>query len=209
VVLVILVRQRTTLEDHSLVAGAFLCYVAWAVMGWEWLVGPLAITVGYRWLSPPTPDNSRRMHDMPAVLSVWAPALAWISLARASAADTMLLPYTVAFGAHLAMFGISRLAFQFPAMPLAALFVRAVVISWAMVMAPYLAVTGPAATNVAAALGSLLAIGLGAAAFVGSEPRIRDTPQTTRRWLCQAGAAGLASAASWVAAIAVSMWMPV
>ena len=87
VVLIVVARERTTLEDDSLVAGAFLCYVAWALMGWHWLVGPLAIVVGYRWLSPPTLDNSRRMHDVPAVLSVWAAAIGWLD-ARAHAAAT-------------------------------------------------------------------------------------------------------------------------
>ena len=28
----------TTLEDDSLLAGAFLCYVTWALAGWRWLV---------------------------------------------------------------------------------------------------------------------------------------------------------------------------
>ena len=74
----------------------------------RWLVAPLAILVGYRWLSPPTPDNSRRMHGVPAVLSIWAAAVAWLALAGASGGTTMLFPYTVVFGAHLAMFGVSR-----------------------------------------------------------------------------------------------------
>ena len=80
---------------------------------------PLAIVVGYAWLSPPTPDNSRRMHGVPAVLSVWAAAIGWLALARTSGGEAMLFPYTVVFGAHLAMFGTSRLASQFPERPLA------------------------------------------------------------------------------------------
>jgi phytol kinase len=70
VALIVVARRRTTLGDDSLAAGAFLCYVAWALMGWAWLVGPFAILVGYRWLSPPTADNSRRMHGVAAVLSI-------------------------------------------------------------------------------------------------------------------------------------------
>jgi phytol kinase len=206
VALIVFARQRTTLEDDSLVAGAFLCYVAWAVMGWPWLVGPLAIVVGYRWLSPATADNSRRMHDVPAVLSVWAPAIGWLALARASGEPAMLFPYTVVFGAHLAMFGTSRLGFQFPNTPLAALFWRAVITSWVIVMVPYLVVTGAATSNLVGALGAIGAIAAGAAVFVGVEPAIRDAPQTARRWLYQSAAAAVASAGAWAIVVAVSRW---
>jgi phytol kinase len=206
VALIVFARRRTTLGDDSLVAGAFLCYVAWAVMGWPWLVGPLAIVVGYRWLSPATPDNSRRMHDVPAVLSVWAPAIGWLALARADGEPAMLFPYTVVFGAHLAMFGTSRLGLQFPNTPLAMLFWRAVVTSWAIVMVPYLVVTGAAASNLIGAAGAIGAIAAGAAVFVCVEPAIRDAPQTPRRWLYQSAAATLASAGAWAIVVAVSRW---
>jgi len=206
VALVVLARRRTTLEDDSLLAGAFLCYVAWAVMGWPWLIGPLAIIIGYRWLSPETPDNSRRMHAVPVVLSVWAPAIGWLALARASGEASMLFPYTVVFGAHLAMFGTARLAVQFPDTPLATLFWRAVVMSWTIVIVPYLAVTGAAASNLVSAAGAIGAIAVGAAIFVRVEPAIRQAPQTARRWLYQSVAATLASAGAWAILIVVSRW---
>jgi phytol kinase len=197
VVLIVVARWRTTLEDDSLVAGAFLCYVAWAVMGWQWLVAPLAIAVGYRWLSPPTPDNSRRMHDVPAVLSVWVAAIAWLSLARATNDVALLFPYTIVFAAHLAMFGTSRLGFQFPTRPLARLFSRAVISSWAIVVIPFVIVTGATVANLAMGAAGIVAIAVGTAAFVATQPAIRDAPQTTRRWLLQAAAAALASAVGW------------
>jgi phytol kinase len=206
VVLVIIARHRTTLEDDSLLTGAFLCYVAWSVMGWRWLVGPLAITIGYRWLSPPTADNSRRIHEVPAVLSVWAPAIGWLALSSRSGNVALLFPYTVAFGAHLAMFGTSRLGRQFPAKPLATMFWRAVMISWAIVIVPYVLITGAAISNLVAALGAMGAIAIGSAAFVGAEPDVRNAPQTTRRWLYQAVAAGIASAGAWGVAAAASGW---
>jgi phytol kinase len=198
VILIILYRRRTTLEDDSLLAGAFLCYIAWALMGWRWLVAPFAVFVGYAWLSPVTADNSRRMHDVPVLLSVWAAAVVWLALAHTTAEPALLLPYSIVFGAHLAMFGVSRLAHQFPDRPLAALFWRAVIASWAIVMVPFVAVTDTTPANVAAAAGAGAAIALGTAAFVRTQPNIRHTPQTTRRWLLQAGAATVASLAGWL-----------
>lgn len=202
VTLVVVARRKTTLKDDSLAAGAFLCYVAWALMGWPWLVPPLAILLGYRWLSPPTEDNSRRMHDVPAVLSVWAPAIAWLALSRLTGREDLLFPYTVAFAAHLAIFGVSRLAFQFPDRPLDALFWRAVVISWCIVGIPFVAIQGLHLTSGVLAAAGLLAIALGAAAFVRAEPDIRHAASTLGRWMRQALSAAVASAAAWALATA-------
>ena len=208
VVLVVLLREKTTLEDDSLVAGAFLCYVAWAVMGWRWLVGPLAIVIGYRWLSPSTPDNTRRIHDIAAVLAVWAPAIAWLALSRSRDDATLLFPYTVVFGAHLAMFGVSRLASQFPDKPLASLFWRAVATASLVVMVPYLLATSGATSVVIAVLAAVCAIAVGAVTFVAAEPDIRNAPRTARRWLSQTAGAVIASAAAWFIAVIVPRWWP-
>jgi len=197
VLLIVLFRRRTTLEDDSLVAAAFLSYVAWAIMGWSWLVSPIVIFIAYAWLSPPTPENSRRMHGVPAVLSIWSAAVAWVVLAKATGRSTMLFPYSIAFAAHLAMFGISRLAHQFPQRPLASLFWRAVVMSWLIMMAPFVAMAGATGPNLAAAAAGLGAIALGTGAFVFTQPTIRNARQDTQRWLWQAGAAAVASAAAW------------
>jgi phytol kinase len=206
VVVIVLARRRTTLEDDSLVAGAFLCYVAWAVMGWHWLIGPIAIVSGYRWLSPRTEDNSRRIHDVPAVLAVWAPALGWLVLAHRQGDASLLFPYTVVFGAHLAMFGVSRLAAQFRDRPVTPLFWRAVAIASAIVLVPYLVATR-GATPLVVAAGAVLAIAVGAIAFVATQPDIRDAPQSGRRWLMQAGAAVVSSSMAWLIALLAPRWL--
>jgi phytol kinase len=204
VLLIVLSRRRTTLEDDSLVAAAFLTYVAWAIMGWRWLVAPIVIFSAYAWLSPPTPENSRRMHGVPAVLSIWSAAVAWVALATATGRSTMLFPYSIVFGAHLAMFGVSRLAHQFPQRPLAALFWRAVVMSWLMMMAPFVAIAGATGPNLAAAAAGLGAIALGTGAFVATQPTIRNARQDAERWIWQAGAASVASVAAWAVIAAAS-----
>lgn len=203
VVLIVLSRRRTTLEDDSLVAAAFLAYVAWAIMGWRWLVGPLAIFIGYVSLSPRTPDNSRRMHGVPAVLSIWAAAVVWLAVARSADRPALLFPYTIVFAAHLAMFGVSRLAFQFPDRPVAALFWRAVLTSAAVVLLPFIFAAGASPSNAFAVAIGILAIALGAAIFVFTQPHIRNLPQDAQRWILQAGAAALASLAAWIGTTAL------
>lgn len=205
---IVLSRERTTLEDDSLVAGAFICYVAWALMGWRWLVAPTAVFVGYSWLSPPTPDNSRRIHNVPALLSVWAAAVAWLALARTTGRPALLFPYTIVFATHLAMFGISRLASQFPERSLAPLFWRAVLTSWTVVMIPFVATAGATSSNLVAVAVAIGAIALGTVAFMRTQLEIRNVPLTRRRWTYQAGAAAIASVAAWTVVQAVSRTLP-
>lgn len=197
--MVVVARRSTTLEDDSLVAAAFLCYITWALMGWKWLVPPLVIFVAYRWLSPVTEDNSRRMHGVPAVLSVWAPAVAWLAVAQLRNDASLLFPFTLVFAAHLAMFGVSRLAHQFPLQPLAALAGRAIATAWGVVLIPYVLMSGGATGSMLALAVAAPALAVGTAAFVQAQPDIRYTLQDAQRWIGQATAAGLASLAGWAA----------
>ena len=199
VTLVVLYRMRTTLEDDSLVAGAFFCYVAWATMGWQWLVAPLAVLAGHSWLSPATAENSRRMHGVPALLSIWLVAVGWLALARVTGRTELLFPYTVVFAAHLAMFGLSRLAHQFPDCALGRLFWRAIGASWAIVIVPFAVVTGASVATVPAALAAGGTMALGTLGFAASQP-VRNAPQTASRWMCQGSAAALASVLAWTIA---------
>src|SRR5262249_6645737 len=105
---VVVLRRRSTLEDDALLAGAFLCYVTWGLLGWRWLVPPAIAFAGYAWMSPRTAENSQRIHDVPAVLSVWAFAIAWLAFASATRDPRPLYPFTLVFAAHLAIFGASR-----------------------------------------------------------------------------------------------------
>lgn len=208
VLLVLIARHRTTLEDDSLALGAFLCYVAWALMGWLWLVGPLAILIGYRWLSPPTPDNSRRMHGVAAILSIWAAAVCWIALASASGDRTLVFPYTVVFAAHLAMFGMSRLAYQFRGMAIPRLFWRAVLTSALVVLGPLVVAVSPSARNLYLAVAGVAAVAFGTLIFIQVNRTIRDLPQNPRRWISQAGAAVVASSTAWLLGLGISRVLP-
>lgn len=194
--LIVLYRMRTTLEDDSLVAGAFFCYVAWATMGWQWLVAPLAVLAGHSRLSPATAENSRRMHGVPVVLSIWLTAIGWLVLARVSGRSEFLFPYSVVFAAHLAIFGFSRLAHQFPDRTLGRLFVRALVASCAIVIVPFAIAAGISAVKVQMVFVALGAIAFATLTFAVTQP-IRHTPLTRSRWLCQGTAAGIASTLAW------------
>lgn len=203
VVLVMLSRRSTTLADDSLVAGVFLCYITWALMGFRWLVPPVFVFVGYSLMSPRTPENSRRMHDVPVILSVWAAAIAWLVIARSLGDSRLIFPFTLVFATHLAIFGTSRLAADFPARSVPLLVVRALSISWIVVLLPFVLLEGIAGRTILLSLAGVAAMAIGVFVFVRSQPSIRQAPQDTRRWVLQAAAAALASAAGWLITIAI------
>ncbi len=90
-------RRSTTLVDDSLLAGAFLCYVTWALAGWRWLVPPAILFIGYAWFSPRTAENSRRIHSVDAVLAIWIVAIAWLTLSRTLDRPALIYPFTLVF----------------------------------------------------------------------------------------------------------------
>jgi phytol kinase len=194
---VLLSRHHTTLADDALMAGAFLSYVTWALMGWPWLVPPGIVFIGYAWMSPRTPANSRRVHAVAAVLAVWAAAVPWLVLA-VRGADAAYYPFTLVFAAHMAMFGTSRLASDFPDRPLQPLVARAVAVSWAVVFVPYVAVAGPGVQHLTLAVAATGVLAGGAAGFARTRLSIRHLPLSARRWTEQAVWAGAVSLAGWI-----------
>jgi phytol kinase len=203
VLLVLLSRRTTTMADDALLAGVFLSYVAWALAGAAWLVPPLIVYVGYAWISPRTPENSRRVHAIAAMLSVWAAAIPWLVLGSRGATDAFY-PYTLVFAAHLAMFGTSRLASDYPARPLSALIGRAAIVSWLLLFVPYATLTWWSARHLLAAVVSGLILAGVAVGFTRTNPLIRELPVTRRRWFEQAAWAAAASVAGWLLVSAAS-----
>lgn len=196
---VLLFRRATTLEDDALLAGAFLCYVTWALLGWHWLVPPAVAFMGYAWMSPRTPENSSRIHDVGAVLAVWAFAIAWLTLAHSTGQARLIYPFTLVFAGHVAIFGASRLAGDFPDRPLKRLVMIAIAKSWFMLFVPFLILEGVSTVNVLLALTASAAIAMAALCFVCLQPAIRHTPIDLSRWVRQAASAAAGSAAGWAA----------
>ena len=60
--------------------------------------------------SPRTPENSRRIHSVDAVLAIWAMAMVWLALARTLGRPELIYPFTLVFACHMAIFGLSRAA---------------------------------------------------------------------------------------------------
>jgi phytol kinase len=199
-------RRTSTLQDDALLAAAFLGYVTWALLGWRWLLPPATAFVGFAWMSPRTEANSRRIHDVSAVLAVWGVALIWLTIARLRGEARLIYPFTLVFAGHVAIFGASRMAGDFPARRLLSIVMSAVTKSWLMFFVPFLLIFRASPAAVMLALVAVLAIGFAVELFVWTGPPLHTTDLAKTRWIRQAVSAGVASAIGWVALHAFEGW---
>ncbi|MFP4145087.1 MAG: diacylglycerol/polyprenol kinase family protein [Phycisphaeraceae bacterium] len=102
-------RRRTTLDDSSLMAAGLFGYAAWMIAGWLWLIPPLVLFLVHTLAWPRT---GPRYHNVYAVLSVTSAGLVWLFLYALTRNGQLLIPYAIAFAAHLAIIGVSRIAWQ-------------------------------------------------------------------------------------------------
>jgi phytol kinase len=186
--------RRSTLVG-SAVLGAFLVgYVSSALGGWQWLLPPLILFLTYTLLSPRTEENSKRIHNIHAVVSVTSGGLLWLFLAKIFDRPEFLFPYTLFFAANLAIIGVARLKYDYPKMSAATLLVICVLQGWLLLFVPYAFVQGVTLHTLECALVALVGVAAAASAFYFTQPGIDDCPANTTRWLRQATHAGLASA---------------
>ena len=205
VLLVLVWRTRTTLDDSALLAGVFIGYVTWALAGRQWLVPPVIVFLVYTLLSPRTAENSRRVHDPYALLSVCAAGLAWLAAARVFDRPDFYYPYTLAFACQLGLIGMARLAFDRPDTPLAGarrhLHVRASL----LLLAPFVILAGATPTALVQAAVGVVAIALAVSVFTAIQPQIRNCPANAARWLRQGAIPGIASLLGLLLRVGVSV----
>lgn len=101
-------RRRTSMDDSALLAAALYGYGAWMLGGWEWVAGPIVLFLVHVGLWPRTTD--RPTDGVWVLLSVVGPGLFWLAVHIAYPGRPWQVPYAVAFGAHLAIIGVSRAA---------------------------------------------------------------------------------------------------
>ena len=151
-------------------------------------------------------DAGRRFHTVAAMLSVWAGALVWLTLATTLERPDFIYPFTLIFAGHTAIFVVSRMAHRHPDRPLRPLAIQAILQSWVMLFLPFVAVMGVSVRNILLAMVAVLGIAAAVAVFLMTESEIRDTPQSLARWARQAASAGIASVIGWLAMVALERY---
>jgi phytol kinase len=192
-VFVLIWRRRSTLDASGLLAASLVGYLAWALGGWRWLIFPLVLFLTYTLLSPRTPFNSRRIHNVHAVMSVSAAGLIWLFLARTLNRPEFLLPYAIAFAANLAIIGLARLRSDFPQRSPAGVLAVCVVRAWLILFALFVLLADHSPSLAACALAAFAGVAAAALLFQMTQPGLDNCATDTPRWLRQAGAAALGS----------------
>jgi phytol kinase len=195
VIFVTAYARKTTLQGSALLASALVLYVSWALGGWQWLIPPATLLLAYTAFFPGKITPSDRTHNVYAVLSVASAGLVWLFLFRVWQQPGLLFPYTLAFAINLALVAWNLLYPRYSSVR--RVMVACVLISWALMFAPYLLIEGASRSSLLQIAAALLICAVAFAVFYLLEPRREGTyPANGARWLRQAAIALLATLAS-------------
>jgi phytol kinase len=198
VILVLLVTaygRKTTLQGSALLASALVLYVSWALGGWQWLIPPATLLLAYTLFFPGKITPADRTHNVFAVLSIASAGLVWLFLFRVWQQPGLLFPYTLAFAIHLALVAWNLLYPRYSSVR--QVMVACVLISWALMFAPYVLIAGASQVSLLHAGVALVVCAVAFGAFYFFEPRQEGIyPATGARWLRQAAIVLLATLAT-------------
>jgi phytol kinase len=197
-VFVLVYRTRTTLQGSAVLGACLVGYISWALGGWRWLLAPLILFLAYTQLSPRTESNSRRIHNIHAVLGVTAAGLIWLFLCRLLDRPEFLYLFTLAFAAELAIIAVARLSYDYPHLSAPPLLAVCVLQGWALLFVPYLVLEWSEPLCLRCVLGALPGVALAAVGFYLTQPSVRDCPTDRPRWVRQAAHGALGSAVGLV-----------
>lgn len=192
VIMVVACRNRTTLSDSGVLAGALSGYAVWAFGGWFWLLPPLLLFLIYICL-PPFPEASRPVQNLRAVTRVMAGGFFWLLMARLLVRDDMIGPYLLCMAAHTGNIVTARLRVVRSHLPIS----RILLIGWLTptVLFTMLGVLGsffgawPWLTVAWIPFAVAISVGL----FVPAWPPEHTAEQRVRIWLSETTIAVLAS----------------
>ncbi|MBN8710740.1 MAG: hypothetical protein BGO12_00655 [Verrucomicrobia bacterium 61-8] len=191
VVLVMLVRNRTTLSDSAVLAGALSGYAVWAFGGRFWIFPPLLLFVIYVWL-PSFPKSARPVQNLHAVTRVMAGGLLWVGLSHVYERD-FLLPYLLCMAAHTGNIITARLRIVRAQLPMG----KIAVIAFLIASAAFLLLGSGGVALGVLSFRSLfwlpVAVAVSIALFIPFWPPEHRDDQRWQIWLSETGIAILVS----------------
>jgi phytol kinase len=161
-IFVLLYRPRTTLQDTALVASALVLYASWSAGGWRWFLAPALLFACYSMFLPDSLLLAARKDSVYAVASVSSAGLFWIWIAKLTADQALLFPYTAAYSVHLAVLAWTLSVLRNPNQHAWRRGPVLVPVCWVLMFAPYVWVEG---SSRAAAMRALVALPLCAIGF--------------------------------------------
>ena len=194
VILVVLWRRRTNLDDAALLGAALTGYAAWAVGGLIWLVPPMILFLLYLIIFPVRPLESPGRLSVHAVVSVTGAGLFWLLIQSTLKHEALFYVYTLSFSCQLGITGITALAHQYPRGSMLSHLPRAALPSWFAMFAPYVVIRGIGTPSLIQLGWGLIVTAIAYAAFFYLQPEIREDPLDTARWFRQGILGAIASA---------------
>jgi phytol kinase len=206
-VLILVSRQRTEMDPSAVMAAILTIFLIWATGGWLWLIAPLIVFAGYKWLLPKglegltKTDGAPRKHNAHAIVSVATPGLLWLLLSESfnitsglptSQAPIFIFPYTLTFAVYLAMIGLSRVRYEGKTND-TPLIIRSVLLGWALLFLPFLFLQGFSLKALGFSLAAIIIMVLGTVTFYYVQPSFQHRLSDTPRWLWQSGIATVTS----------------
>jgi phytol kinase len=190
-------RRRSTLDDSALIGAGLVAYGAWAVGDLYWLLVPVSVFVVATLLAQRMQADGRKpIHTVYALLSVAGPGLAWLVLNRNAGSADLFFAYTVAFTAHLTMFGVSHAHYGLETLSPPRI-APAILQGLGILLLPFLLMWGFDWRLIPVVLIGGLVLVLAGLLFLRLQPALADCPTTADRWIRQALIAGGLSLVAW------------
>ena len=193
-------RRRTTLNDAALLGAALAGYAFFALGGWEWVIPPLVLFLGYTRLVRDTRDRPP-IHDIAAVLATAGPAIVWLMLHHLRLSFGHYPAFCACYAAHLVIGSITGLAGIQPHRSFRAIALQSAVFGWMLVGGTFVVWSifqqHPPAQIVLDTLGIVVGSTLGAALFLAWQGQWRACPINGARWSRQALAGMAASVVAY------------
>lgn len=190
----LLYKKRTTLDDSAIIGSALVCYIGWALGGWQWLVPPLAVLLIYRNFLPAEFQSMERRHSIGTVLSVSVLGFFWLWLSLVTGQSMYFQAYALAYAIHIAMIGIAHLGQKAPSKGDSPAVIQSILGGW-LVMLLFCLTVAPQG-RAAAILFALLAlpfIACAVAVFLSVKYSSACATASKTRWISQITAATFAS----------------
>jgi phytol kinase len=194
-------RRRTTLNGGALMGAILGAYLIWVLGGWQWLLVPFSVFVGYSLLLHKTELDSKRLINIQAVFSVASVGLLWLFLCRYLHRPELFYPFTIAFAAHIPMIGIVRHKYVVPGAYPVVVFVTNVLKGELVLLLAYVLFDGFSPSFALHALVGLLGISVAVLLFYTIQPDIGAYPTDAARWRREALCAASGSLLGLVALI--------
>ncbi len=190
------IRSRLKLDDASLLGVSLIIYLAYLIGGWRWTYAPLALFINYLILTPQRKKSSERVHDIHSLVAVASPGLIWLLVYYRHPNESLLPIYSCTFMTELICIYIAQWANQYLKQSLLVITAISSSLGFVMIMLPLLWFSSeyfPFKLIVSSVAIAIVA-GLG---FIVLQPRIRECPRCTTRWLRQGGIATASSLVLW------------